>query len=102
MQLVTTLVNLGLVLVACGQDPPSHKCDAPWNWCGWDLLRFDTKYRPIIIDELKANGKQTDDYSVNNGLFTCTDSGFGTIAYVQVCPKGCIYGGSGDSNDRCN
>ncbi|KAI4869215.1 hypothetical protein F4820DRAFT_407600 [Hypoxylon rubiginosum] len=97
----TSILSIATVL-AVGVTPILAKsCDAPWEWCGWDLLRWGN-YQDTITQALSDAGQPTDDRHVEQSLFRCLDTDNGNIKFESFCSNGCSYGGTGDSDDYCS
>ncbi|KAL2012121.1 hypothetical protein VTN00DRAFT_4839 [Thermoascus crustaceus] len=98
MKLTTLTLSLsalsGMIGIAMADN-----CYGPWNWCGWDLIRHGN-YEDYIRDKLAAAGKPTDEFTINNSLWHCVGND-GEADFVAICTRGCVYGGSAQSNDYC-
>ncbi|KAI0406624.1 hypothetical protein F4802DRAFT_595980 [Xylaria palmicola] len=71
----------------------AKSCVAGGIYCGADLLKRGD-YITKINTNLRANGQGTDEYSVNQSLWSCLEHG--DIQLIAVCPAGCIGGDSDD------
>ncbi|KAI1085678.1 hypothetical protein F5B20DRAFT_575184 [Whalleya microplaca] len=78
----------------------ADNCYAPWNWCGWDLIKHGD-YTEYIREHLEAAGQPINDNTINNSLWRCDSSTTGDASFLQLCPGACSYGGSGQSSDYC-
>ncbi|KAF2800817.1 hypothetical protein K505DRAFT_216863, partial [Melanomma pulvis-pyrius CBS 109.77] len=78
----------------------ADNCFAPWNWCGWSLIKKGN-YKGYIKKALQDKGKPTDDWTINNSIFRCVGNLLGDAEFLAVCSHGCAYGGKRESNDYC-
>ncbi|KAI1773147.1 hypothetical protein F4818DRAFT_443506 [Hypoxylon cercidicola] len=96
-----SILSIATVL-ALGVTPSlAESCDAPWEWCGWDLLRRGD-YEETIKEALTNADQPTDDRHIHQSLFRCLDTDDnGNIEFASLCELGCAYGGSAQSDDYC-
>ncbi|KAI0400847.1 hypothetical protein F4802DRAFT_601608 [Xylaria palmicola] len=71
----------------------AKSCHNGGIYCGTYLLKRGD-YINKIITNLRANEVGTEDYNIQNSLWSCIDHG--DIAFKELCSVGCV---GGDKND---
>ncbi|KAF2429244.1 hypothetical protein EJ08DRAFT_735216 [Tothia fuscella] len=95
-----TSFSLAIAAVALTGTTIADNCYGPYNWCGWDLIKRGN-YKDYIKGKLADAGKPTDDRTIQNSLWQCTNDKTGDADFITVCAGNCIYGGGPNTDDHC-